>query len=108
MCGSGTLVIEAALIAARCAPGLRREYFGFLGWRGHDVELWRRVREEAKARCMADATPAIVIRGQDRDPLAVRDARANAQRAGIGSWVQFEVQPARERRAGARSRVRRR
>ena len=37
MCGSGTLVIEAALIAAHRAPGLRREYFGFLGWRGHDA-----------------------------------------------------------------------
>jgi 23S rRNA (guanine2445-N2)-methyltransferase / 23S rRNA (guanine2069-N7)-methyltransferase len=91
MCGSGTLVIEAALIAARCAPALRRDYFGFVGWRGHDAELWRRVREEAKARCMADSPPAIVLRGSDRDPLAIRDARANAQRAGIGSWVQFEV-----------------
>jgi len=91
MCGSGTLVIEAALIAARCAPALRREYFGFLGWRGHDAELWRRVREAAKARCTADSPPAIVLRGSDRDPLAIRDARANAQRAGIGSWVQFEV-----------------
>ncbi|MFZ0550415.1 MAG: bifunctional 23S rRNA (guanine(2069)-N(7))-methyltransferase RlmK/23S rRNA (guanine(2445)-N(2))-methyltransferase RlmL [Steroidobacteraceae bacterium] len=91
MCGSGTLVIEAALMAARCAPALRREYFGFLGWRGHDVELWRRVRAEAQSRCMADAPPATVLRGQDRDPLAVRDARANAQRAGIASWVQFEV-----------------
>ena len=91
MCGSGTLVIEAALIAARCAPGLHREYFGFLGWRGHDAELWLRVRAEAKARCLAGAQPTAVIRGQDRDPLAVRDAGANAQRAGIGSWVQFEV-----------------
>jgi 23S rRNA (guanine2445-N2)-methyltransferase / 23S rRNA (guanine2069-N7)-methyltransferase len=91
MCGSGTLVIEAALIAARCAPGLRREYFGFLGWHGHDAELWRRVREEAQARCLAGAQPTVVIRGQDRDPLAVRDARANAQRAGMASWVQFEV-----------------
>jgi 23S rRNA (guanine2445-N2)-methyltransferase / 23S rRNA (guanine2069-N7)-methyltransferase len=93
MCGSGTLVIEAALIAARCAPALRREYFGFLGWRGHNAELWLRVRAEAKARCMADAPPAVVLRGHDRDPLAVRDARANAQRAGIASWVQFEVRP---------------
>ncbi|HEX2790237.1 MAG TPA: THUMP domain-containing protein, partial [Steroidobacteraceae bacterium] len=40
MCGSGTLVIEAAMIAARRAPGLRRDYFGFLGWKGHDPELW--------------------------------------------------------------------
>jgi len=93
MCGSGTLVIEAALIAARCAPGLRREYFGFIGWRGHDAALWLRVRAAANARCLAGAQPTTVIRGQDRDPVAVRDARANAQRAGIASWVQFEVRP---------------
>jgi 23S rRNA (guanine2069-N7)-methyltransferase / 23S rRNA (guanine2445-N2)-methyltransferase len=93
MCGSGTLVIEAALLAAHCAPALRREYFGFLGWRGHDPQLWQRVRAEAKARCLADAQPTSVIRGNDRDPTAVRDARANAQRAGIASWVQFEVRP---------------
>jgi len=93
MCGSGTIVIEAALIAARCAPALRREYFGFIGWRGHDAELWRRLREEAKARCLADTQTTTVIRGNDRDAAAVRDARANALRAGIGSWVQFEVRP---------------
>jgi 23S rRNA (guanine2445-N2)-methyltransferase / 23S rRNA (guanine2069-N7)-methyltransferase len=93
MCGSGTLVIEAALMAARCAPALRREYFGFLGWRGHDGALWQRLREAAKARCLAGEPPASVIRGCDRDPTAVRDARANAQRAGIASWVQFDVRP---------------
>lgn len=93
MCGSGTLVIEAALIAARCAPGLRREYFGFLGWRGHDPALWERVRTEAKARCLAGAQPTASLRGHDRDPAAVRDARANAQRAGIAGWVEFEVRP---------------
>jgi 23S rRNA (guanine2445-N2)-methyltransferase / 23S rRNA (guanine2069-N7)-methyltransferase len=93
MCGSGTLVIEAALIAARCAPGLRREYFGFLGWRGHDEALWRRVREAAQSHCRAQSQPTMIIRGQDRDPAAVRDARANAQRAGIANWVHFEVHP---------------
>lgn len=91
MCGSGTLAIEAALMAARCAPALRREYFGFLGWRGHDEALWRRVREQAQGRCLAAAQPSSLIRGQDRDPAAVRDARANAQRAGIAGWVQFEL-----------------
>lgn len=93
MCGSGTLAIEAALIAARCAPGLRRGYFGFLGWRGHDEPAWRRVRERAQAQCLAAAPPTSLIRGQDRDPAAVRDARANAERAGIAGWVQFEVRP---------------
>ena len=92
MCGSGTLVIEAALMAAGCAPGLQRTYFGFLGWRGHDATLWQRVREQAQARCRANAPPTALIRGQDRDPAAVRNARANAERAGIAAWAQFEVQ----------------
>jgi 23S rRNA (guanine2445-N2)-methyltransferase / 23S rRNA (guanine2069-N7)-methyltransferase len=96
MCGSGTLVIEAALIAARCAPGLRREYFGFLGWQGHDATLWRRVCEQARARCLAEPPQAMSIRGQDRDPVAVTDARANAGRAGIASWVSFEPRPLSE------------
>ncbi|MGH8180639.1 MAG: bifunctional 23S rRNA (guanine(2069)-N(7))-methyltransferase RlmK/23S rRNA (guanine(2445)-N(2))-methyltransferase RlmL [Steroidobacteraceae bacterium] len=90
MCGSGTLVIEAALIAAGCAPGLRRDYFGFLGWRGHDESSWRRVREEAQGRGRLNERPMAVLRGLDRDPAAVRDARANAERAGIAHWVHFE------------------
>ena len=90
MCGSGTLVIEAALMAADCAPGLRRDYFGFLGWRGHDETSWRRVREQAQARSRASERPTAVLRGLDRDPAAVRDARANAERAGVAHWVHFE------------------
>ena len=50
MCGSGTFVIEAAMIAADIAPGLGRDYFGFLGWRQHDAALWERLRAEAGAR----------------------------------------------------------
>ncbi len=98
MCGSGTLVIEAALIAARRAPGLGRVYFGFLGWRGHDAQLWRTVETAARARCveLAPATP--VLRGRDWDRAAVRAAGANAERAGIGAWVRFETGPLRDAR----------
>jgi 23S rRNA (guanine2445-N2)-methyltransferase / 23S rRNA (guanine2069-N7)-methyltransferase len=100
MCGSGTLVIEAALIAADRAPGLLRDYFGFLGWRGHDDLLWREVRAEAQRRAAAATTAgangsapasAWVIRGQDRDGAAIRMARENAQRAGVAGFTRFEV-----------------
>ena len=88
MCGSGTLVIEAALIAADRAPGLSREYFGFLGWRGHDAALWESVRNDAEARVRPST---LVIRGTDRDASAVRIARANAQRAAVEDLTQFET-----------------
>src|SRR5262249_49138918 len=48
MCGSGTLLLEAAAIAERQAPGLRRTRFAVGGWRGHDPALWRRLCEEAR------------------------------------------------------------
>ncbi len=50
MCGSGTLPIEAAMMALDVAPGLLRSYFGFIGWRGHDRALWARLIEEARER----------------------------------------------------------
>ncbi|MCB1624753.1 MAG: bifunctional 23S rRNA (guanine(2069)-N(7))-methyltransferase RlmK/23S rRNA (guanine(2445)-N(2))-methyltransferase RlmL [Pseudomonadales bacterium] len=87
MCGAGTLVIEAALIAAHRAPGMRRDYFGFLGWRGHDPELWQRVREAAAAR---ERPLRGVVRGCDADPHVLDVARANAARAGFQHAVTFE------------------
>jgi 23S rRNA (guanine2445-N2)-methyltransferase / 23S rRNA (guanine2069-N7)-methyltransferase len=83
MCGSGTLCIEAASIAADAAPGLGREYFGFLRWRGHDAALWSRLLDEARDRRAAARTEHLAIRGYDRDPGAVRAAQANAAAAGF-------------------------
>jgi 23S rRNA (guanine2445-N2)-methyltransferase / 23S rRNA (guanine2069-N7)-methyltransferase len=97
MCGSGTFVIEAALIAADRAPGLDRDYFGFLGWAGHDAGVWRQVLEEAQARARSGLESALArglagtLRGQDRDPGSVRNARANAERAGVQELVGFDV-----------------
>ena len=102
MCGSGTFVIEAALIASDRAPGLDREYFGFFGWAGHDVDTWESLLEEARARARAGAEAAVSrglegqIRGQDRDFAAVRNARSNAERAGVERLVRFEVRPLAE------------
>ncbi len=92
MCGSGTLCIEAALIAADRAPGLGRDYFGFLAWRGHDAALWARLREEAEARAAAgEAGAQVTVRGTDRDPTAIRSARDNAARAGVGRLVRADT-----------------
>jgi 23S rRNA (guanine2445-N2)-methyltransferase / 23S rRNA (guanine2069-N7)-methyltransferase len=97
MCGSGTFVIEAALIAADHAPGLGREYFGFLGWAGHDADAWERLTAEARARARVGLDAAAArglegaIRGSDRDLGAVRNARGNAERAGVQRLVGFEV-----------------
>ncbi len=91
LCGSGTLCIEAALIAGDRAPGLTRDYFGFLGWRGHDAPLWERLRAEALTRAGAGEAGSASVRGRDRDSHAIRTARANAARAGVAGRVQLEV-----------------
>ncbi len=90
MCGSGTLVIEAALIAADVAPGLLRRYFGFLGWRGHDAPLWEALLAEARERRAAAVVDGCVLRGYDRSAAAVAAARENAVRAGVDGVVAFE------------------
>ena len=90
LCGSGTLCIEAALIAADHAPGLTREYFGFLNWRGHDAALWARLCTEAHGRARAGDTGSVTLLGRDQDERAIEQARANAGRAGIAALVRFE------------------
>ncbi|HXY76892.1 MAG TPA: THUMP domain-containing protein, partial [Steroidobacteraceae bacterium] len=91
LCGSGTFCIEAALMATDRAPALTREYFGFLGWRGHDALLWERLLAEAGVRAAAGAQLSSSIRGQDRDARAIALARECAHRAGVAPSVRFEV-----------------
>ena len=92
LCGSGTFCIEAALMAADRAPALGREYFGFLGWRGHDSQLWQGLCAEARMR--AAARPArVVARGQDHEARAIANARANAASAGVAEWLEWRVAP---------------
>ena len=90
MCGTGTLPIEAAWIAGDCAPGLLRDYFGFSGWQGHVPKLWDRVRDEALARQAEGMAKMPEIIGSDMNPRAVKQARAHAERAGLGRVVRFE------------------
>ena len=98
MCGSGTLVIEAAMIAANIAPGSRRHYFGFFGWSGHDKAAWEAVKRAALAR---EQAPAFVLRGLDIDGGVLDAARENAQRAGVAAFTRFERGAMRDARPAA-------
>ncbi|MGI9538363.1 MAG: bifunctional 23S rRNA (guanine(2069)-N(7))-methyltransferase RlmK/23S rRNA (guanine(2445)-N(2))-methyltransferase RlmL [Desulfocapsaceae bacterium] len=93
MCGSATLLIEAALIRADSAPGLGRTYFGLTGWRGHQKELWESLISEALERetvsQQQDWPPLI---GYDGDRTAVRAARKNISRAGFEDRIIVEHQ----------------
>jgi 23S rRNA (guanine2445-N2)-methyltransferase / 23S rRNA (guanine2069-N7)-methyltransferase len=88
LCGAGTLIIEAALIAGTRAPGLLRDYFGFIGWRGHDAPLWQRLCDAARAQARPSA--ASLMRGTDADARAIAVAQGNAGRAGVAELVRFE------------------
>lgn len=93
-CGSGSLLIEGAQMAADVAPGLARERFGFHGWRGFDEATWSRLRAEAKARATAGLRALEpVFFGFDADPAAINLARANVQRAGVAGFVSLAVRP---------------
>jgi len=90
MCGSGTIAIEAAMIAADIAPGRQHAHFGFRGWRGHDEALWRRLLAEADERVVRDPKRLPLIRGFDAEARAVRAALANVERAGLRARVHVE------------------
>jgi 23S rRNA (guanine2445-N2)-methyltransferase / 23S rRNA (guanine2069-N7)-methyltransferase len=90
MCGSGTLPIEAALMAADIAPGLLRPYFGFSGWLGHDSRLWQQLVTEAETRRLTGLARIPLIVGYDANPAAIRAAWANLERAGLAGRVHFE------------------
>jgi putative N6-adenine-specific DNA methylase len=92
MCGSGTIPIEAAMIARRMAPGIDRvasasRRFAFMGWAGFDDAAW----ERRVAIAMAAAAPEspVPIIGADRDAGAIAAALANAARAGVGEDIEF-------------------
>jgi 23S rRNA (guanine2445-N2)-methyltransferase / 23S rRNA (guanine2069-N7)-methyltransferase len=91
MCGSGTLLVEGALLAADIAPGLMRSYYGFLGWKRFDPVVWRPLLDEADERRRQGLTRLPPIIGFDADARALGAARANARRAGLAGRIVFEA-----------------
>lgn len=100
MCGSGTFLTEAALVAADAAPGLGRDYYGFTGWAGHDPAAWERLLAEARERRTA-RVPRRCVLGSDADADAVRMALENAARAGVADWIHVDKRPLVEAAAPA-------
>jgi len=88
LCGSGTIPIEGALLARRIAPGIRRS-FAFMDWRSYYEPAWLTLKAQAKAGALA-SSPVMVV-ASDRDVGAVDAARANAERAGVGSDLELSV-----------------
>ena len=88
MCGSGTLLIEAALMAADVAPAMRRERWGFSAWRGHDAALWKMLRDEAQTRATAGLQKLqAVFFGFDHDAAVLNEAKRNAQHAQLSGFM---------------------
>ncbi len=89
MCGSGTLLIEAAMIALNIAPGIHRKEFAFEKWIDFDQELFDRIyndesaEREFKFKCI----------GSDISPNAIEAARANVRNAGLNKYIELEVKP---------------
>jgi len=90
MCGSGTIVIEAAMMAADIAPGIHRDYFGFLYWKQHDKEAWQRLKAEAERRRHSGLARLPVIKCGDASEKAVEAANANLAEIGLADRITVE------------------
>ncbi len=88
MCGSGTLLIEAALIASNTAPGLNRTYYGFLGWKKFDASLWQSILANAKEQQDFSQMPSIT--GYDNDKHAIYSSKQNIQAAQLDEYIHIE------------------
>lgn len=91
MCGSGTLLIEAAYIAANLPPGILRKYYGFLAWKHHDEDCWQRLREEARQGVKAKSEMP-VISGADNSKNVLEVARKNIEAAGFSDCITVHLQ----------------
>ncbi|QNS15917.1 bifunctional 23S rRNA (guanine(2069)-N(7))-methyltransferase RlmK/23S rRNA (guanine(2445)-N(2))-methyltransferase RlmL [Mannheimia bovis] len=88
MCGSGTLLIEAAQMAANIAPQLHRKYWGFNAWKGHQQAIWKEVLDEAFSQKNDDIQPLFF--GFDLDHRVLAKAKQNAKNAGVDHLIQWQ------------------
>jgi putative N6-adenine-specific DNA methylase len=89
-CGSGTILIEAAMMAKNQAPGLKRTFISE-DWPIFDNMTWAKARVEAKKAKKVDVEPRLIM-GYDRDPEAISIARYHAKQAGVADLIHFQEQ----------------
>ncbi|AGH81412.1 23S rRNA m(2)G2445 methyltransferase [Psychromonas sp. CNPT3] len=97
MCGSGTLLIEAAMMSLNIAPGSMRPRWGFDKWKKHDEVCWQTLKTSAQVyakRAVKDCENKFY--GSDLSAEMIRIAKQNAQQAGVGELIEFTVQDARK------------
>lgn len=102
MCGSGTLLIEAAQMQANIAPQINRIHWGFDSWKGHQIELWKRVWQEAKESEILPPSAFgtspreqgegsnVLFFGFDLDHRVLQKAKQNAKNAGVADLIQWQ------------------
>jgi len=88
MCGSGTILIEAAMIGLNMAPGLNREFISEK-WRTYDKNFWWDVRRDAFDKIESERE--FKIKGYDIDQESIDIAKENAEIAGVEDYIEFEV-----------------
>lgn len=92
MCGSATLLLEGAMMAADIAPGLGRRRFGFEGWKGHNEPQWQAILADARGRAERGRASTLPdIRGYDADPQVIRSAQENIARIGLEKVVRVNA-----------------
>lgn len=94
MCGSGTLIIEGAMMAADIAPGMLREHYGFDHWIQHDAELWQSLIDEAHQRKATGLENLeLDIRGYDANPRVLEYTTQNIENAGLDGHIRLAHKP---------------
>ncbi len=90
MCGSATFLIEAAMISLNIAPGLKRQFYGFINWKGHDDSAWKKLLSDAKKSVKAFSEIKNTFTGYDADKYSVATARQNVHSAGLQDLISLE------------------
>ncbi|MEQ9297512.1 MAG: THUMP domain-containing protein [Cyclobacteriaceae bacterium] len=88
MCGTGTFLIEAGMMAANMPAGLFRRKFGFMAWEEHDPVLWNDIRRKASANINYD--PKVNIYGGDKDIRSINAAQASAKLLRLSNKIKIE------------------